>query len=353
MLRPVLDVLGYIHAAGFVHGRLKPANIMAVNEQLKISSDGLCRAGRSTAGQSKAGAYDAPESSNGVASPAGDVWSLGMTLVESLTQRLPLWERIRDEDASLPESLPAGFLDLARHCLRRDPSRRWTVADVVRWLNPATAVPQAQAEPRQPAAAAPDFKTTFTRPGYLLPAVALGLLLVAMLAGPKLLTRHMEAQPTPAAREPAHAKPQPKSETPPPETATQPKQPLPPPVEAPPASAAAQPVQPAKEKSLSRTAKGEVFEQALPEISEKARDSIVGTVRVGVRVQVDPAGHVTGATLDSPGPSKFFAAKALAVTPHWKFIPPSVGGRSVPSEWILRFYFSNADTKVHPTQATP
>jgi len=163
----------------------------------------------------------------------------------------------------------------------------------------------------------------------------------------------MEAQPTPAAAEPAHAKPQPKSETPPPETATQPKPPLPPPVKAPPASAAAQPLQPAKEKSLSRTAKGEVFEQALPEISEKARDSIVGTVRVGVRVQVDPAGRVTGATLDSPGPSKFFAAKALAVTPHWKFIPPSVGGRSVPSEWILRFYFSNADTKVHPTQATP
>jgi TonB family protein len=99
--------------------------------------------------------------------------------------------------------------------------------------------------------------------------------------------------------------------------------------------------------------KGEVFEQALPEISEKARDSIVGTVRVGVRVQVDPVGHVTGATVDSPGPSKFFAAKALAAARHWKFIPPTVGGRSVPSEWILHFYFSNADTKVHPTQATP
>ena len=103
LLAPVLDVLGYIHAAGFVHGRMKPANIMAVDEQLKISSDGLCRAGRSTAGQSKPGVYDAPESSSGVASPAGDVWSLGMTLAESLTQRLPVWERIRDEDASLPD----------------------------------------------------------------------------------------------------------------------------------------------------------------------------------------------------------------------------------------------------------
>jgi TonB family protein len=99
--------------------------------------------------------------------------------------------------------------------------------------------------------------------------------------------------------------------------------------------------------------KGEVLEQSLPEISEKARDSIVGTVRVGVRVQVDPTGHVTGATLDSPGPSKFFADKALAATTRWKFFPPTAGGRNVASEWILRFDFSNSGTKVRPSQATP
>src|SRR4029077_4761334 len=309
MLARVLDVLGYIHAAGFVHGRIKPANIMAVDEQLKISSDGLCRAGRSTAGQSKPGVYDAPESSSGLASPAGDVWSLGMTLVESLTQRLPVWERIRDEDASLPDSLPAPFLDLARHCLRRDPSRRWTVAEIARWLNPATALPQAQEEPPQDATAPLCSTKTFASPGFWLPSAVLALLLIAMLAGPKLFTRHMEAQPTPASA-PAHAKTQPRSETPPPETAPQPKQPPPLPVKAPP-PAAAQPVQPTKAGSSSGAANGEVLEQVLPEISEKARGSIVGTVRVGVRVQVDPAGHVTGTTIDSPGPSKFFAAKAL------------------------------------------
>ncbi len=352
MLAPVLDVLGYIHTAGFVHGRMKPANIMAVDDQLKISSDGLCRAGRSTAGQSKPGVYDAPESSSGVASSAGDVWSLGITLVESLTQRLPVWERIGDEDASLPDSLPAPFLDLARHCLRRDPSRRWTVADIARWLNPAAAVRQEQEEPRQAAAAPHDFKKAFARPGYLLPAAALALILIAMLAGPKLFTRHMEAQPTPAAAS-AHAKPQPKSKAPPPETTAQPMQPSPLPVKASPAAAVAQPAQPAKAISSSGAAKGEVLDQALPEISEKARDSIVGTVRVGVRVQVDPAGHVTGATLDSHGPSKFFADKALAAAPRWKFIPPTVGGRSVPSEWILRFDFSNGGTKVNSSQATP
>jgi serine/threonine protein kinase len=43
MLEPVLDALAYVHGQGFVHRHIKPANIMAVEDQLKISSDGLCR----------------------------------------------------------------------------------------------------------------------------------------------------------------------------------------------------------------------------------------------------------------------------------------------------------------------
>src|SRR5262249_12278756 len=43
MQKPALDALAYVHRQGFVHGRLKPANVLAVNDQLKLSSDGLCR----------------------------------------------------------------------------------------------------------------------------------------------------------------------------------------------------------------------------------------------------------------------------------------------------------------------
>jgi serine/threonine-protein kinase Stk1 len=39
MLRSVLEVLAYLHGQGLAHGRLKPGNIMAVNEQLKVSSE--------------------------------------------------------------------------------------------------------------------------------------------------------------------------------------------------------------------------------------------------------------------------------------------------------------------------
>jgi TonB family protein len=342
MLAPVLDALGYLHTASFVHGHMKPANIMAVDDQLKISSDGLCRAGRSSASPSKSGAYDAPETSSGVATPAGDVWSLGMTMVESLTQRIPVWERIREEEPSLPDSLPAEFVDLARHCLHRDPIRRWSIADITRWLNPvASAKPQAQPDTPQPASSS----RKVAKRSYLLPVAAMALILVAMLAGPKLLTHHMEAQPTPAAT-PTHsiAEPAPISasagETKPISSAVAPRPALP------------KPAQPTKPHATG-VVKGSVLEQSLPEISQKARDSIQGKVRVSVRVQVDSTGRVTGAAFDSAGPSKFFADRALQAAPRWKFVPPAADGRNVPSEWVLHFDFSNSGTKVQPTQATP
>src|SRR5216110_1644572 len=45
LLHSVIDVLIYLHKQGLVHGHIKPANIMAVKEQLKISCDGVVAAG--------------------------------------------------------------------------------------------------------------------------------------------------------------------------------------------------------------------------------------------------------------------------------------------------------------------
>ena len=50
MLPPVLDALAYLHGKGFVQGRLKPSNIMAVADQVKLSSDGLRPLSPSSAG---------------------------------------------------------------------------------------------------------------------------------------------------------------------------------------------------------------------------------------------------------------------------------------------------------------
>jgi serine/threonine protein kinase len=124
LLAPVLDALGYLHGKGFVHGHIQPSNVMAIGDEVRLSSDGICRLGeceRRTA-QNR---YSAPECAAGDLSSATDVWSLGMTLVECLTGHLPEAAEGNKGTVSLPVELPAPFLDLVRHCLHKTPQRRW------------------------------------------------------------------------------------------------------------------------------------------------------------------------------------------------------------------------------------
>jgi TonB family protein len=101
------------------------------------------------------------------------------------------------------------------------------------------------------------------------------------------------------------------------------------------------------------SAKGEVLDQVLPDVSQKARATIHGKVRVSVKVHVDPSGGVSEAEFDSPGPSRFFADLALQAARKWAFTPPEVNGKSVASEWQLRFEFTQKDAKVIPRQTAP
>lgn len=98
---------------------------------------------------------------------------------------------------------------------------------------------------------------------------------------------------------------------------------------------------------------GEVLNQVLPDVSDKARSTIHGTVRVGVKVHVDPVGNVSSAELDSPGPSKFFADKALQAAKSWDFAPAKLDGHNVASDWVIKFHFTQSDTKVFPTEERP
>ena len=352
MLEPALDALAYVHSQGFVYGHMKPANIMAVGDQLKLSSDGLCRMGESRASWEKPGVYDPPEAASGITSPAGDVWSLGMTLVEVLTQRLPAWDRAGQEEPVLPETVPAPFLDLARHCLRWDPQRRWTVANIAARLQQPLPMRRQHTPPRP--------QETLAKWRYVVPAVAVGLVLAAMLAGPRLFNRRPEAQRPPSI----------KSEQPPIQPKVQPK-----PGQRPVTRETGQSAQRSSDEEQSSSGaapsptslragagaktpvgglvRGEVLQQVLPEVSQKARDTIRGTVRVSVRVRVDPSGSLVGATLDSPGPSKYFANLALQAARRWEFAPAKVDGRHVSSEWILRFEFGRIATQVFPVEAAP
>src|SRR5262249_33486028 len=143
MLDPTLDALSYLHGQGYIQGHLKPANIMASGDQLKLSSDSVSKAGEPFPNSGKAGPYDPPEAANGLTSSAADVWSLGMTLAEVLTQRLPAVKE--QADPILPEGLPPLFLDIVRGCLRRDPQHRWTIAEIAARLHPKQVLQQQQA----------------------------------------------------------------------------------------------------------------------------------------------------------------------------------------------------------------
>ena len=97
---------------------------------------------------------------------------------------------------------------------------------------------------------------------------------------------------------------------------------------------------------------GEVINQVLPEVSARSRSTIHGTVRVVVKVHVDASGTVTDAEPAST-PSKFFGDAAVQAAKRWDFSPAKIADQRVPSSWLLRFDFTQTDTKVLPSQTTP
>lgn len=102
MLEPILSCLTFLHGKGLAHGHLTPANVMAVDDVLKLSSDGLRPIGES-------------------ATPAADLRSLGALLVEALTQRSQPLASAR---------LPQPFHDIAHLCLEAGPDPQSTLAGI-------------------------------------------------------------------------------------------------------------------------------------------------------------------------------------------------------------------------------
>jgi TonB family protein len=341
MLDPILDALFYLHGKGFVHGHLKPSNIMVVDNELKLSSDGLRVTGERAARLQPLAVYDAPECAGGKISPAADVWSFGVTLVEALAQQPPVWDRLGDSEPVVPRSVPQPFSDIAEECLRLDPARRCTLSYVKLLLDPARFLP------------GPGRKTVKEVPPKrrMIFVTAAVLVLVALVAA-MLVRSHKAAQrnlPQPsAAQSTPAAQPQ----------AAPAITPAPPPSPAPaPAQSAvpvpAQPPVPAPAAARGGVVQGTVVERVMPNVAERASQTIEGKVVVAIRVAVDPSGNISNATFESQGPSKYFANLALQAARSWKFTPAQVGGQAVPSVWIVRFEFRRTGTEATPVEKTP
>jgi TonB family protein len=308
MLEPTLGALAYLHGNNLVHGHLKPTNIMAVGNEVKVSSDGLYRSGE-PASRRRSGIYDPPEIGNGGISPAADVWSLGVTLVEALTQNPPATEE------AAAWGLPPPFDEMVRHCVVRDPRDRWTIASIEERLH--SPAPSTHLE------------STRSPKRYILPA-AVALALAGAVIGLKFTNR-------------------------PTVPGSFPKEPSSQEIELPKAVVPPSPAKPKAEVKppASNVVASEVLHQVVPEVPASARNTIRGTVRVSVKVQVDAGGNVKDARLESPGPSRYFAELARRAARDWRFAPAKVDGKDVPSEWILRFAFSKTEMTILPERTAP
>ncbi len=339
LLPPVIEALSFLHSKHLVHGRLKPSNICAVKNQLKLTTDSVHPAAQPFTPYFLT-AYDAPESESGRLSPAADMWALGMTLVAAFDQRPLTWSRSNTLDPVIPKSIPAPYAQIARECLRMNPEDRCTLSKLRDLVHHAPPLPN----PPAPKATG--------RKKVVAPLVAVLVVAAVIFA---VRSKHSTPSEAPAVA-PAEQQQLPPAEQPAANSSDQK-----PTAYAPKADTAAAPVvthenAPAPQtppkppvrvvESVPTTAG--VVSQVLPQVPLSARETIHGKVRVKVQVQVDPNGDVSDASFISPGPSRYFARLAMEASRQWKFQPAGVNGQATPAQWVLEYRFGRTSTEVTP-----
>ena len=147
--------VGAVHAAGVVHGDIKPANILIDSSTTpgtpKIADFGIARICDSTAATRTAVGmgtlvYMAPEASAGVPpSPAKDVYALGIVLYQLACGVPPfvgspayLVKMHSQMTPGRPAGIPDQLWDLISRMLDKDPAKRPSVLEVYQTLAPLT-----------------------------------------------------------------------------------------------------------------------------------------------------------------------------------------------------------------------
>jgi WD40 repeat protein len=178
VLEKVARAVHAAHQVGVIHRDLKPANVLLTGDgEPKIADFGLAkqidhrrdeRGGFLTQDGTAVGTpeYMAPEQVDGLpATPAFDIYSLGVMLYELLTARQPFKGLTITETmllvkyqepvppSRLRPSLPRDLETVCLKCMAKDPARRYTTAeeladDLGRWLagKPILARPVSRAE---------------------------------------------------------------------------------------------------------------------------------------------------------------------------------------------------------------
>lgn len=138
------DALHAAHAKGIVHRDVKPGNLLVrPNGTLVLTDFGIARSelvGQLTAAGSVLGtaSYISPEQAAGaVATPASDVYALGVVAYQCLAGRRPFegdnpleiaMRHVRETPRPLPGDIPPPVRALVERALAKDPAARWPSA---------------------------------------------------------------------------------------------------------------------------------------------------------------------------------------------------------------------------------
>lgn len=325
LLPAVLDALSYLHRNGFVHGRVKPSNVLVAGNQLKLSSDQAAPVAQQYGQHRRRDVYDAPETAAGIISPAGDIWSVGATVVAALTQNVTLAEEASPANRDLPETIPEPFRGVVRECLQLDPNRRGSLQEIQQRMQLLALPVHAARSMALPLEQAPVGDSEGRRPIWIAAAgvvVVLGVLFGVFHSGSNQSAESRAATSQPAA-------------------ATAPVL----------TTSALTPAEPPKSTETTPTPRataGEVLRRVLPDVPRRAQNTIRGTIKVVVRVLVAPSGKVTSAQFRLRGSSRYFADRALRAAQRWEFSAPEVDGRPTASTWLLQFRFNRKSIQATP-----
>jgi TonB family protein len=321
-----------------VHGHIQPSNILAVGDQVKVSSDALRALSDKNLGAGATSAYDPPEATTGTVSKPGDSWQVGMTVIEVLTQRLPVWDRAQTSAPEVPEAVPEPFRDIAEGCLQVNAGKRWTVGQILGRLGaerqgtkmvepvrpgPTSVQPDAQTEkaaspPAVLSRAISSRQNESAKRRYLLLLVVAVVVALVLFARRKSSSAPSEDQSTQAQQASTQQEPTPGSGG-------------------------------NGNAASNSDNSAEIIKRVIPEVSPEARRTIQGKIKVRVEVKVDNAGNVEKAILGSGRVSKYFSRIALEAAREWKFSPASGVGQG--REWRLEFAFSTAKTEASAVRA--
>lgn len=148
-LAQLTDALTALHAAGCVHGDLRPSNVLVTAEQRLVVLDFAGAARRAAQPPSAATApYLPPEASSGRMETPGDWYAVGVLLYEALTGRTPfvgkpaavMQAKVTSDPpppSALVKDVPPELDHLCERLLRRDTRDRAGAADILRVLDPA------------------------------------------------------------------------------------------------------------------------------------------------------------------------------------------------------------------------